>query len=111
MAFSNLTPQVPTRAGTTITFASADGVNGNSFSNNGRRILRFKNSGSETTATVLFGKTIDGIDTEAGRDITIPATSGDITTAVWPSDYTQPDGKVHITYSSATGVTVAVIEV
>jgi len=96
-----------------VTFAAVDAANGNSFSNNGRRILRIKNaSGSVVTATVKFGKTIDGVDTDAGKEITIPATTGDITTAVWPPDeYNQPDGTVHIDWSSGTTVTIAVVEV
>lgn len=113
MPYTQITPQVPTRAGLSVTFAAVDAANGNSFSNNGRRILRFKNgSGSAVTATVKFGKTIDGVDVDAGKEITIPATTGDVTTSVWtPDDYNQPDGTVHIDFSAGTSVTMAVIEV
>lgn len=113
MPFTKIAPQVPTRDGLSITLTAVDGSNGNSFSNNGRRILRLTNtSESAVTATVLFGRTIDGTDTEAGREITIPATTGDVLTSVWPpDDYNQGDGTVHVTFSSGTGVKIAVIEV
>lgn len=113
MARTSLTVQTPVRTGTTVTFAAADGANGNSFSNNGSRHLRIKNSGSSATATILFGRTLDGVAATNGQTITVPATTGDVTTAVFPVDpYSQADGKVWIDWSSTpTGVTVAVVEV
>lgn len=111
MARTDLTVQAPTRAGLAVTLAAAN-VDGNAFSNNGRRHVRIKNgSGSPVTATFLFGKTIDGVATGEGRDVTVAA-GAEVTTAVWPpDDYNQPTGKVHIDYSSVTTVTVAVVEV
>lgn len=113
MAATQIAPQVPTRAGMTLTMTTVDAVNGNCFSNNGRRILRFTNtSGADVTATVKFGRTIDGVSTDAGKAITIPQTSGDIFTSVWPGDdYNQPDGTVVVTFSAGTNVQMAVIEV
>lgn len=112
MARLELTPQQPTRAGMTVTFAAANMPDGNKVSNNGRRQLRIKNSGAEDTVTVLFGKSLDGVVLTQGKTITIPATTGDITTGTWPVDeYNQADGSLYINYATGSGLTVAVIDV
>jgi hypothetical protein len=112
MARTDIPVQVPTRTGTTITFAAADGTNNNSFFNNGNRHLRIKNTGSTATATIRFGRSLDGVAATNGLAITVPATTGDVTTAVFPVDpYSQADGTVWIDWSATpTGVTIAVIE-
>lgn len=112
MARATLTAQTPARTGTTITFAAVDAANGDQFANNGRRLLRFKNTaGSAVTVTVSIGATVDG-SSAAGKTITVPATTGDVTTGVYPTyPYNQSNGFVYLDYSSGTNVTVAVIDV
>jgi hypothetical protein len=101
VAYTSVAVQTPTRAGLTPTFTAADGTNGNAVSNNGRTILRFKNtSGSSVTATVNYSTVVDGTAITGGKAITIPATTGDVTTGVWTTDYTQSDGTLHIDWSS-----------
>lgn len=111
MAREALTLQTPTRAGLTPTFTPAI-VDGHSFANNGRVILRFTNTDVEATITVRFGGSVDGTAISGGRAITVPATTGDVTTAVWPQDdYNQGDGTVWIDYGDPTGVSVAALVV
>lgn len=112
MARTAVAVQTPTRAGLTPTFTAADGTNGNSVANNGRTILRIKNgSGSSVTATVSYAGFIDGVAITGGKAITIPATTGDVTTAVWTTDYTQADGTIWIDWSAATTVTFCALSV
>ena len=112
MPRTQVVAQEPTRAGLTPTFTAAI-ADGHSFANNGRTFLRFKNtSGSPVVVTVRFGGSVDGTAITGGKAITVPATTGDVTTGVWPkSDYDQPDGQVWIDYASPTGVSVAVLAV
>lgn len=112
MARTALTAQQPSRTGMAVSFAAVNGADGNKVSNNGRRQLRFKNTGSADQATVLFGGTIDGVALTQGKAITLPATTGDITTGLWPVDeYNQADGMLYINFTSGSGVTVAVVDV
>jgi hypothetical protein len=113
MARTALTPQTPTRTGTTVTFAAAN-ADGHYFANDGRSFLRIKNTdGSSKTVTVAFGGAKDGVSLATlGKTITVGATTGDVTTAVWPKDvYDQADGTVYVDYSATTGVTIAVVTV
>lgn len=113
MARTAVSLQEPTRAGLTPTFTPAI-ADGHMFSNNGRTILRFKNTGSATTATIRFGGSVDGTAISGGKTVTLPGTTGDVITSVWPpSDYNQSDGTVWIDYvgSPPTGVSVAVLAV
>ncbi len=109
MPRTDIAPQTTTRAGITPTFTAAI-ADGHMFGNNGRRYLRVKNTDTTSkTVTVLYGSTVDG-QTVPGKAITVPAATGDVTTAAWPSAYSQPDGRVWLDYSATTGVSVAVLE-
>ncbi len=112
MARTSLTPQIPTRAGLAVTFAAAN-TDGHSFANNGRMILRLKNTNAAArTVTVRFGGSVDGTAITGGKDIIVPALTGDMTTAVYPKgDYDQPDGTVWLDYSATADLTVAVLSV
>lgn len=109
-----VTAQVPTRAGLTPTFSAADAANGNSVANDGRTILRIKNAaGASITLTVALAGTQDGISLGTlGKTITVPATTGDVTTAVWPKDaYDQAGGVLYLDWSSGTSVTFCALSV
>jgi hypothetical protein len=110
MARTRLDFQVPTRDGLTPQFTAAT-TDGHFFSNNGRTVLRFKNTGAEAVVTIRFGGSRDGIAIDGGREITVPATTGDVTTAVWPTDdYAQSDGTTWIDYPvDPTGLSVAAL--
>ncbi|MGH3942500.1 MAG: hypothetical protein ACRDTG_28530 [Pseudonocardiaceae bacterium] len=81
------------------------------FVNNGRRQLQIKNTDATSkTVTVLIPTLVDG-QTVPGKQIVVPATTGDVITPFWPATYTQADGRVWLDYSATTGVSIAVIEV
>lgn len=112
MARTAVTPQIPTRAGLAPSFTAAI-ADGHKFANNGRTIARIKNTdGTPKTVTFRFGGTVDGTAITGGKDVTVPATTGDVTTAVWPKDsYDQSDGTVWVDYSAVTGVSIAFLAV
>lgn len=110
MARGDLTPQTPARTGTATTFTPAV-VDGHAFANNGRRMLRIKNTdASPKTVTVISPPLGDGRGVDP-TPIVVPATTGDVLTPCWPASYNQPTGRVHLDYSAVTGVSVAVIEI
>jgi hypothetical protein len=96
-------------AGTAPTFAPA--AAGDTASVSDRHFLVVKNAaGASMTVTLAVpGKTVNSVDTP-DTVITVPATNGE----VWiPLDsyYADPvDGKAHITWSSLTSVTRAVVK-
>lgn len=109
MARTAIDVQAPTRAGLSPTFTAAI-ADGHMVSNNGRVLLRIKNTGAEATVTVRFGGSVDGVPITGGRAITVPATTGDVITAVWPTDdYNQSDGRIWIDYSDPAGVSIAAL--
>ncbi|MGW4810550.1 hypothetical protein ACWEPB_02745 [Kitasatospora cineracea] len=105
--------QPVTTAGLTPTFDNANAAGG-SFGNNGRRIVRITNtSGSAVTATFNMPGTFDGVaPANGGKQVTIPATTGDVTIGPFPASvYNQADGKVYVDFSAVTSVKWAVLEV
>ncbi|MGH3834095.1 MAG: hypothetical protein ACRDSF_00105 [Pseudonocardiaceae bacterium] len=101
------TPEQLARSGTTPTFSAAD-VAGDRFANDGRTMVRFKNTNaSARTVTFAIPITVDG-QAVAGKQLTVPATTGDVTTDVFPPEYNNTLGEVSWTYSTITDVTVAV---
>lgn len=90
----------------TPTFTAAD-VAGDSFVNDGRTMLRWKNtSGAPITVTFPIVTTVDG-QAVASKTISVPATTGDVPTDVFPPDYNDTLGRVNCTYSAVTSLTVA----
>lgn len=106
MARTALTVQEIARTGLTPSFSAAN-ADGHSINNTGGRMfVEVKNTdASPITVTVLFGKTIDGQDTGAGREVTVAA-SGDKMIGPFPTDdYNQSDGTVYVNFSAVTNVT------
>lgn len=107
---ADLTVQSATSAGLEVTFASATS-GGDAFVNDGKSILRVKN-GDDADMTV----TIDS-PTECNQggthDITVTVTAGE-ERDIGPflrNRFNDEDGKVQVTYSAVTSVTVAVISI
>ncbi|WP_406298066.1 hypothetical protein OG948_21275 [Embleya sp. NBC_00888] len=110
MARTDLTAQTPARTGAATTFTPAI-ADGHAFANNGRRILRIKNTdATQKTVTVLSPPLGDGRGVDPTL-IVVPATTGDVLTPCWPASYNQSTGKVHVDYSAVTGLSIAVIDV
>lgn len=102
--------QTPAREATAITFSAAAG-GGDKFENSGRDYLIVRNaSGAPVNLTIVTPATTDGLAI-ADRVVAI----GDGETHVlgpWQRDlYNDGDGFVNLTWSSAAGMTLAVIRV
>lgn len=94
-------------------FSSADGTNGNSFVNTGRTVL-LVNNGSGGSINVVFAipsspRTLNG---QVGSTQTKAVPAGDIGFfgTFDPGAFTNNSGLVNISFSSATSVTIAVVE-
>jgi len=101
-----LTIQEITRAGVGPTFAAAAG-GGDSFPNDGRTMCEVKNAGGGAiTLTVVTQITVDG-KAVADDAISVPATTGDRMVGPFPPEiYNDVNGRVNLTYSGVTSVTV-----
>lgn len=99
------------RAGITPTYNAATATDGDAFTNDGKTMLSVLNTGSESTLTIQTPGTVDGLAI-ADRTVVIPATTGKKFIGPFPpTQYNQSDGKVYLDWSSATGVTFAVVRV
>lgn len=115
MAFADATALTPVSlsprvAASVATLSSADGTNGNKFTATHDTILRVVN-GSASSITV----TVNSVGEQFGlavADATFTvAASGDVLWSGFESIFWQNDSKqVHVEYSSATSVTVQVIQ-
>lgn len=107
---ATLTAQRLLRTGLTPNFVAAT-AGGDSFINDGRTMFRWKNtSGAPITVTIPLVTTVDG-QVVTSKTVTVPATTGDITTDVFPADYNDNLGQVNCTYSGVTNLTVAAIQI
>lgn len=84
----------------------AAAAGGDEFANTGDTFFQIKNAGSEITLTVETPAKIEGIDI-AEITVTIPATTGDKMIGPFdPAIFNQSTGRVAVTYSAVTSVTV-----
>lgn len=101
--------QAVTPAGLDAVYTPAN-VDGHSFGNNGRRLLHVVNgSAGPVTVTVPTPGTVDG-NAIADRAVVVVA-GGDMFIGPFSGAYQQSDGSVHVDYSAAASVTVALLEV
>ncbi|MGH7954754.1 MAG: hypothetical protein ACREOZ_02210 [Gloeomargaritales cyanobacterium] len=106
------TPTQLSRGGTGLTAAySAVTSGGDSFINDGRTVVAFKNTDAgAVTVTFAFGVTVDG-QTVTGKTCVVAATTGSVITDVFPASYNDAEGTVNWTYSAApAGLTVAILK-
>ena len=102
---ATLTVQNISLAGITPSYAAAAAA-GDEFANTGDTLFHIKNGGSEITLTIETPAKIEGIDI-AEITVTIPATTGDKMVGPFdPSIFNQTTGRVAVTYSSETSITV-----
>ena len=108
---ATLTPQVVTLLGIIPTLVAAE-VGGDEFVNSGRDFIHIKN-----TDAAAMDVTIDSQKPcSQGEDhdcvVNIPATSGEKFIGPFPKDrFNDEGGKVQITYSAVTGVTIGIVRV
>lgn len=102
---ATLTVQNISLSGITPSYAAA-AAGGDEFANTGDTLFQIKNGGSEITLTIETPAKIEGIDI-AEITVTIPATTGDKMIGPFdPSIFNQSTGRVAVTYSAVTTVTV-----
>lgn len=104
------TVQQMSRAGLAPSYSAPDAVNGESIANNGQTFLHVKNTGG-AACTVSFDlpNQVDG-QTPPDKTVSVPATTGDRMIGPFPiGQYNDSNGNLGVTYSTATGVTVAAI--
>lgn len=108
-----LTPQSLTLAGTTPTYNTA-ATGGDTFQNDGRTYVHVKN-GAASPITVTFASLASYSDNALGDltlsdiAVSVPA-SGEKVIGFFPPTRFNSNGRVTMTYSSATSVTVAVVK-
>lgn len=97
-------------AGVTVDYSAVCSA-GNSFINNGRTFLHFKNTSASTVVSISSQVTCSqGVAHHP--TITVASASGDIMVGPFPtSRFNDVNGYVQMTYTAFVGVTVAVINV
>jgi len=108
---ATLTPQVPSLAGLTPSYAAANS-GGDQVACDDRTFLHVKNTnGSSRDITIATPGTVDGLAI-ADVVVTVPATTGDkMIGPLKASTFADSNGFAQITYSAATGVTVAAVRI
>lgn len=102
---ATLTVQNTSLAGITPSWVAA-AAGGDEFANTGDCYFEIKNAGSEMTVTVETPAKIEGIDI-AEITVTVPATTGVKRIGDFdPAIFNQSTGRIAVTYSSVTSVTV-----
>ena len=106
MPFTTLAIQQIVRAGLTPSLAAANS-DGSYVPNDGRTFIQVKNgAGAPITVTIETPGTVDG-NAIADLVVTIPAMTGDKVIGPFPPEtYNQSDGKLKITFSAVTTVTI-----
>ena len=98
-------------AGLEPTYANATELGDEFVNTTGRVFLHVKNGdASEKTVTVLSQKTCDQGETH-NIAVTIPASEERIIGPLTTGRFNDGDGKVQVTYSAVTSVTVAAIQI
>lgn len=104
-----LTPQVVVLTGITPALVAAE-AGGDEFVNSGRDFIHIKN-----TNAAAMDVTVDSqVDCNQGEDhdamVTVPATNGEKFIGPFPKDrFNDTAGKVQITYSAVTDVTIGIV--
>ena len=108
---ATLTPVAPARQANPIPGQAAD-VGGDDFANDGKKLLLIEHTngaGSDVDLTITTTKTVDGEDV-ADKTITVPAGERHLFGPFPTSVYNDGEGKTSLSYSSATDIEVAVID-
>jgi zona occludens toxin (predicted ATPase) len=115
VAYADVPAQAPTSGGLAPVYTAADAA-GQSFYNDDRTAVIFKNtSGAPVTVTAETPGSVDGLAIP-DKTISVPATTGERWCKFDTRIYNQPPGsanagKVQLTFSAVTNVTLAVIRI
>lgn len=106
---AELTPQVIVLAGITPALVAAE-AGGDDFVNSGRDFIHIKN-GDASPMDVTINSQVDcnqGVDHDIS--VTIPASTGEKFIGPFPKDrFNDTAGKIQITYSAVTSVTIGIV--
>ncbi|MBS3927087.1 MAG: hypothetical protein KGZ65_00080 [Sphingomonadales bacterium] len=109
MADVAVTVQEITRTGIDLTDTGSLSVSDTYLvPNDGKTILHIKKSGAtDCTVTIATPNTVDGLAV-GDLTVTVPATTGDKHIGPFPREiYNNADGKIAVTFSNITGLTMA----
>lgn len=99
------------RAGVQIDNGAAADVAGDSFANTGVEYLVVENaSAGPVTATFAVQAQIDGLPVSAGKQVVVPAGATFIIGPFPKQFYNDGNGRVNVTYSAVTTVSVKVVK-
>jgi len=102
-----LTVQTVSRSGLQPSLAAAAG-GGDSFANTGNEFVYISNGGGGSiTLTIVTQSTVDG-QAVADRTVSVPAGESRFVGPFPTSHYNDANGRVQLTYSGVTSVTVAI---
>ena len=107
---ATLTVQQVTRAGITPSYASCAG-GGDEFANDGKTLIHVKNGHtSPQTVQVTIQKTVDG-ESAGTKDVAV-TNAQERMIGPFPTDiYNDNNGKVQLTYSGVTSLTIGVFRI
>lgn len=110
MARTVLVAQPATDAGLTPVYTAADAANGMTYRLVPHRVLHVKNGGgSSLTVTITTPLTVNGLAV-ADRTVTVAAGAETVISLGVDNAYAQADGTAYVDFSTATSVTVAVLD-
>ena len=109
---ADLTLQPITKAGIVNTYAAADGA-GDKILNNGRQFVHIKNGGvSPITVTLVSQVTNPSEGTAAANTAIVIADATEKMIGPFnPKAYNDAEGKVNLTYSAVTSVTIGAFSI
>jgi hypothetical protein len=105
---ANYAAEKPGHTAAALTYRTA-ATAGDAWENDGATMFNLRNSGTEKTVTFnAVANCSQGFD--HNKAVVVPATTGDRWVGPFPRDrFNNVDGRVDVTYSSETGVTVAAL--
>lgn len=104
-----LTLQVITLTGITPALVAAD-VGGDEFVNSGSEFIHIKNGDASPITVTVNSQALCNQGVDHDVEVVIPASTGEKFIGPFPKDrFNDADGKVQITYSAVTSVTIGIV--
>ncbi|MCP8970571.1 hypothetical protein [Ectobacillus ponti] len=108
---ADLTPTVinPNASSFSATLVAA-AAGGDTFINDGKTVFRVKNAGGSAVTVTFSTQSANNHGFKQNLAVTVPATSGDVLVGLFdPERFNDSNGRVNVSYSAVTSVTVAPI--
>jgi hypothetical protein len=108
---ATLTPQVVVLTGITPTLVAAS-AGGDEFVNSGRDFIHIKNGDASSMDVTINSQALCNQGQDHDVVVTVPASTGEKFIGPFPKDrFNDTAGKVQITYSAVTSVTIGIVRV